>query len=171
VSFYEPPTEKELVDFMLESNKIEGIEGALGGEVEAFEHFLGLDRIYIGNVVGLVHRFQPGAFIRTAVGSEVWVGDHKAPCGGSAIRMVLTEILDHVDLWEQGLPNASPFEVHKDYETLHPFTDGNGRSGRAIWAWQMLHAPLGTRERKVGLSLGFLHEWYYQSLPVDTDTA
>ena len=36
----------------------------------------------------------------------------------------------------------------------HPFTDGNGRSGRALWLWQMNnHAPFG-----------FLHTFYYQTL-------
>jgi len=45
------------------------------------------------------------------------------------------------------------FEVHLDYEHLHPFTDGNGRSARMLWAWQMREFPLG-----------FLHTFYYQAL-------
>ena len=168
---YEPPTKKELVDFVIESNRIEGIVGATGLDVSATSHFIGLNRIYISDIVSLVNHLQPDAFIRVGVGSDVTVGgSYSPPRGGPAIMMVLGEILDHVDLWEQGLPNASPYKVHCDYETLHPFTDGNGRSGRALWAWQMLHAPLGTRERRVGLGLGFLHEWYYQGLR-DTSAA
>lgn len=157
-------TNKMIVDFVIESNRIEGIDGTTGDEVSAFKHFIGLNELYAGDVASLVHRLQPGALLRTGVGQEVWVGDHQAPPGGIGIIMQLKEIMGIVDLWKQGLPEASPFKVHKDYETLHPFTDGNGRSGRAIWAWQMLHAPMGTREIRVGLALGFLHEYYYQSL-------
>lgn len=46
-----------------------------------------------------------------------------------------------------------PWEVHIAYEMLHPFTDGNGRSGRMLWAWQMRNFPLD-----------FLHTFYYQTL-------
>jgi Fic family protein len=35
--------------------------------------------------------------------------------------------------------------------------DGNGRSGRAIWLWQMLR-------QEGGAPLGFLHHFYYQTL-------
>ncbi len=52
----------------------------------------------------------------------------------------------------------SPFEAHVAYEKSHPFMDGNGRSGRAIWAWMM------QREGLDPYSLQFLHRWYYQSL-------
>ena len=44
-------------------------------------------------------------------------------------------------------------ETHVRYELLHPFLDGNGRSGRALWLWLMGQAPLG-----------FLHTFYYQTL-------
>ena len=157
-------TEKMLVDFVIESNRIEGIEGATGDEVEAFKHFVGLDQLYMGDVVNLVCRFQPDATLRMGAGQEVWIGSHQAPTGGVGITISLNEILILVGAWERGAGLASPYKTHKAYEDLHPFTDGNGRSGRAIWAWQMLHAPPGTRESRVGLALGFLHEYYYQSL-------
>ncbi len=81
------------------------------------------------------------------------MGNHRPPPGGLSIRAKLKGIL-------KGVANeVHPFRVHLAYETLHPFMDGNGRSGRALWAWQML--------KKYGpdaLSLGFLHRFYYQSL-------
>ena len=63
-------------------------------------------------------------------------------------------ILDLQHLLES---SAAPYEAHKWFEALHPFTDGNGRTGRIYWLWQM---------QKMGLSteLGFLHTYYYQSL-------
>lgn len=36
--------------------------------------------------------------------------------------------------------------------------DGNGRSGRAIWAWMRL------KENRDPFQLGFLHSFYYESL-------
>ena len=54
---------------------------------------------------------------------------------------------------------ATPFGIHLRYETLHPFMDGNGRSGRILWAWQMLHHDIAP-----GIRLGFLHAFYYQTL-------
>ena len=44
------------------------------------------------------------------------------------------------------------------YEMLHPFMDGNGRSGRALWAWMML------RLGQDPFALLFLHRFYYQTL-------
>ena len=55
--------------------------------------------------------------------------------------------------------DATPYDIHRRYETLHPFMDGNGRSGRILWAWQMIHHDI-----RPGLSLGFLHAFYYQTL-------
>jgi hypothetical protein len=49
-----------------------------------------------------------------------------------------------------------PLEAHVRYETLHPFTDGNGRTGRALWYWMMVGSSRA--------DLGFLHAFYYQTL-------
>ena len=84
---------------------------------------------------------------------DVRVGDHIAPKGGPNIAVNLKNILHDTEDRRQ-----SPFEIHCRYENLHPFTDGNGRSGRALWAWQML------AENDAHVELGFLHAWYYASL-------
>ena len=51
-----------------------------------------------------------------------------------------------------------PAEYHQRYETLHPFMDGNGRSGRALWAWQRL------QRGESPFALGFLWAYYYETL-------
>lgn len=32
----------------------------------------------------------------------------------------------------------SPMTAHKWFECIHPFVDGNGRTGRLVWAWVMM---------------------------------
>lgn len=141
--------------FVRESNHIEGIEREpTRHEVQATEAFLARSQIDIDDLEGLVSIYQPGARLRSRPSMNVRVGNHVAPRGGAEIITTLQSILDRVKV-----NAAHPFILHQEYETLHPFMDGNGRSGRALWAWQM--RTFGYRP---GLQLGFLHAWYYQSL-------
>lgn len=144
----------DLAEFIAESNRIEGIHRAPhGAEIDALEKFLALPKIGIADVECLVSVFQPGARLRETAGLNVRVGAHVAPPGGPQIHADLRVLLGAVS---NGA--TSPFEAHVEYETLHPFTDGNGRSGRAVWAWHMVSRgdPM--------VRLGFLHAFYYQAL-------
>lgn len=51
-----------------------------------------------------------------------------------------------------------PWKMHVAFEKLHPFMDGNGRTGRALWAWHMKQLGLDP------FALSFLHRFYYQTL-------
>ena len=62
---------------------------------------------------------------------------------------------------------ASPYDVHCEYEDLHPFMDGNGRTGRALLAWMMIRR----KGWESTFALPFLHRWYYQSLDRLRDSA
>ena len=151
----ERPTPSELYAFVSESNRIEGIvRPPTRHEVGATERFLMRQDLSISALESLVRTYQPGARLREAMGMNVRVGDHIAPPGGPEILPACNKILIRI-----AKNDAHPYVLHREYETLHPFMDGNGRSGRALWAWQMLRFSY-----EPGIALGFLHCWYYQSL-------
>jgi hypothetical protein len=146
---------EDLVRFIRESNRIEGIlREPTEAEIQTTALFLNHKVIHTLEVERLVMVYQPGARLRTKVGDDVIVGNHYPPAGGPEIKAQLKTLLAKIVAG-----SVTPYQGHQEYETLHPFLDGNGRSGRAIWLWQMLH-----EQRTRLLPLGFLHAWYYQSL-------
>lgn len=148
---HQSPT--HICQFVLESNRIEGIEQVRSVEIAEMERFLAIDAVSIGELEQFVSVYQPDAMLRRRRGLDVFVGDHVPPPGGPEIVPELERIIAAANGGEPA------WRVHVHYETLHPFTDGNGRSGRALWAWQMARSPSG-----IGLARGFLHEFYYQTL-------
>lgn len=140
-------------DFVRESNRIEGIlRDPTDAEMTEFQRFVALDKVTIADLVTFVSIYQPRfpkAVLRdTPDVPGVRVGNHIAPPSGPDIRALLEHL---VRCANDRSMNA--WEVHTAYEQLHPFTDGNGRSGRILWRWQMGRAPIG-----------FLHQFYYQTL-------
>jgi hypothetical protein len=150
--------------FMAESNRIEGIHRPpTEQEVEALATFVSRTTITQADLVTLVRVFQPDAELRDQTGMNVVVGTHRPPPGGPAIPAELDCILDTV------MHGAHPHLVHHAYETLYPFTAGNGRSGRALWLWGMQRYSESGYQR--ALRIGFLRSWYYQSLELGRLTA
>lgn len=152
-------------DFIRESNKIEGINRPVSEwEVRVLQNLLDKRTMTVMALREYVTATEPGAILRDKVGLNVRVGSHRPPKGGGELSGMLVRLLNRAnqhmydsskDGCMTGLVDAA-FIIHHRYEHLHPFTDCNGRSGRALWLWMsggIVHTPLG-----------FLHHWYYKSL-------
>ncbi len=147
-------TKMNFDQFVTESNRIERIvRPPTKEEVDATKRFVTMDsRPTLDLLCALANIYAPDkGFLRNQRGMDVRVGNHIAPRGGPQIYRELERLLATIE-------EVEPFNFHVAYETLHPFMDGNGRTGRALWAWQMW------RENQSLLDLGFLHAWYYQTL-------
>jgi hypothetical protein len=144
----------DVAKFQLESNRIEGINRVRAAEVEALRTLLAAERLWIDELVAYVKIIQPDARLRATPDIPgVRVGNHIAPPSGPKLMMDLNMLLDRVNTG-----TISAYYAHVEYETLHAFEDGNGRSGRALWLWQMI------KQEDFRFGIDFLHKWYYQTL-------
>lgn len=144
----------DLNKFLRESLRIENIiREPSQEEIYVTEKFLDLKELSVNALTGYVQVFAPYHVLRAERGSNVMVGGHSPPQGGPQVKIALEGILDAINKNE-----VSAFEAHCAYEWLHPFTDGNGRSGRALWLWLM------NLNGEHVFDSSFLHTFYYQSL-------
>lgn len=116
-----------------------------------------------GSLCNWIDLVQPFCTLRTLSTQNVQVGNHRAPTGGGEIRWRFEQLIDATmqSQQEEGLV-VSVFEVHRRFQNLHPFTDGNGRAGRLL---ALRHAHFQDSEAyKMMTSVGWLRTWYFLSL-------
>jgi len=141
---------KDLHAFLTESNRIEGLGPPDLAQEQEAQRFLD-EPLSVESLCRFVSVNQRGAVLRDRPGLDVRVGYYFPPRGGPEIRKDLLDLLHDV---REGL--LDPHEAHCQYETLHPFTDCNGRSGRILWLKMM-----GKDYFPPHL---FLQAFYYQTL-------
>ena len=144
----------DCISFQKESNLIEEIYNTPYPEVAALMDFIESPSVWVGSLEKYVKVCQPNAKLRRHHGQDVIVGDYVPPAGGPWVEEELIRICDSVNSLNG---EYDPYVIHQRYEKLHPFTDCNGRSGRALWAY-MMYDLYGKMPKE------FLRTWYFQSL-------
>lgn len=101
------------------------------------EHLFDLHRILAGEVMD---QGQAGSY-RTI---GVRVGDHLPP-NPADVSPLMFELLTW---WNDEAPKISPILssaiLHYRFEDIHPFADGNGRTGRALSLWELYRRGFDT---------------------------
>lgn len=132
-------------EFLRESNAIEGVydDDSLKQAKLAWDYLLTEKKLTPGVVLKthkilMLHQpLKPDeiGYFRTV---PVWVGEKEKSHYSNL--MALTE------MWCLGANLAETWleirEDHIDYENIHPFIDGNGRTGRMFMNWQRLKTGL-----------------------------
>lgn len=117
------------------------------------ETILFLHKMLIGNIKeNIAGRFR-------SKNEYVRVGTHIAPASEHIERLIEDVIEQYTDNYD-GYFLDKIAKFHLDFETIHPFNDGNGRIGRVIINWQLFRLGfpgiiIRDKEKKL----------YYKSFP------
>jgi Fic family protein len=90
---------------------------------------------------------------------RVRVGNHVAPPPGE-VKLLMSELLDWWNKHSNQLsPVMSAAIVHHRFEIIHPFADGNGRTGRMLALWELYRRGFDTHH------IFSVDEFYWENRP------
>ena len=130
-------------DFVRVSNRMAGItREPTPSEISAHRGLLAANALRVENLELFVHHVAEGARLRSEAGThEASANKQTAPAGElkADLATIVLAAQKHA---------ASPQRLHRIYTLLSPFTDGNGRCGRALLMWQIMRASQRTKPKQ-----------------------
>lgn len=166
------PTPEKVTEFLTQSNNIEGVfeEEQLEDAQKAWDYLMWQKTVSISDIleihtllmdrrgaweestISMVGRSLIGKFRNCGV----WIG------GRPGMRHDL--IPDAVEQWceKYGDPQKEfdPKQAHIEYEGIHPFIDGNGRTGRLLYNWHRVKKGLPLHIIHVGKEQSEYYQWF-----------
>ena len=127
----------DVVRYIRGSNAIEGIydEKEVTQSLHAWEYLMGIgdelthkDICNVQKIITLNQtNLQPNqrGYYRNVSQTNVSVGGHNAPD--------YSYVEDLMKKWLADVPKMTPLIGHVRFESIHPFVDGNGRTGRMLY--------------------------------------
>ena len=104
---------------------------------------------------------------------EVWVGApgtrspahaHYVPAPHEFVAPLIEDLADYMSSSSWIHPLAKASVAHLQFETIHPFIDGNGRVGRALMHCMMQRGLPGSMAVPLSAAIGERKQGYFQSL-------
>jgi Fic family protein len=114
-------------------------------------HILKLHRILAGEVMdqGTAGQYRT---IRVRVGDYI-------PPRPEQVEPMMSDLLDWWNKHDKISPILSSAIVHHQFETIHPFADGNGRAGRMLALWELYRRGFDNHH------LFSIDEFYWEDRP------
>lgn len=146
-------TAKDLREFLLESNAIEKVYDydSLKQATHAWDYLIKKD-VITSDIIKKTHKILmknqniDAKYKGQFRDCDVWVGGRI----GLSPQFLEPKMLMWCFETIRANPPVDAKQLHIDYEHIHPFIDGNGRTGRMFYNW--------TRVKRLGLPLHIIHE-------------
>lgn len=153
-------------NFIRESNLIEGIDNPVEDERSwaAWEWLKDQDQISIPVLLELhkritaaqLHHSESGAFRKVPVS----VGGYMPPGPFVAQQMAYEWLMDLIF----HRATLDPKEMHIRFEKIHPFVDGNGRTGRMLMWWhEVKNGQEPTLIRSNEADRHYYYQWFQEN--------
>jgi hypothetical protein len=122
-------------EFVRVSNRMAGItREPTASEISAHRGLLAANALRVENLELFVHHVAEGARVRSEAGIHAASADEDIASAEQLKADLATIVL------AAQKQAVSPQRLHRIYTLLSPFTDGNGRCGRALLMWQVMRA-------------------------------